>query len=228
MELSIVAKEAAFKLGLNPKRLKIAVQGFGNVGSMAALKFKEQGYDVVAISDIHTALYNENRINIEEAIEYKKENGGMLYGYKENGMKEITNKELLELNVDILVPAAMENQITLNNAANIKAKIVVEGANGPTTTEADEVLLKKGIFVVPDILANAGGVVVSYLEWVQNLQSIFWDIGDVYSMLAKKMLLSFEEVYSLSCNEGVTMRIAAYMLALDRVVRAKKIRGIFP
>lgn len=225
--VSIVADEIACRMGLSMQKAKIAVQGFGNVGGTAAKIFYDKGYSIVAISDVHGALYNDNGLNIDEIIKYALVNR-TIKGYTEKGCQEISNEELLTLSADILVPAALENQITKRIAKDIKAKIIVEGANGPTTTEADEILNEKGTIIVPDILANAGGVVVSYFEWVQNLQAIFWDEHEVNSMLKKIMVKSFDEVYMLSKENKVTLRIAAYMLALDRVVKAKKIRGIFP
>jgi glutamate dehydrogenase (NAD(P)+) len=225
--VSIIMDEIAFRTGIQMQKAKIAVQGFGNVGATAAKIFYEKGYNVVAVSDVNGGLYNEKGLNIESLSKYAEVKRS-IKGYTEKGSCEIANEELLELDVDILVPAAMENQITSEIAKKIKAKIVVEGANGPTTTEADGILNERGIIVVPDILANAGGVVVSYFEWVQNLQAIFWDEHEINSMLKKVMIKSFEEVYELSVKKGVTLRIAAYMLALSRVVEAKKIRGIFP
>jgi len=225
--VSIVTDEIAFRAGIPLQKARIAVQGFGNVGGTASRLFYEKGYNVVAVSDVNVGLYNEKGLNIQEIEKYQKINK-TLSGYTAKGVCEITNEELLCLDVDILVPAAMENQITKDIAVNIKAKVIVEGANGPTTTEADEILNEKGVIVVPDILANAGGVVVSYFEWVQNLQAIFWDEHEVYAMLKKIMIRSFDEVYGLAKESDVSLRVAAYMVALDRVVKAKKIRGIFP
>ena len=223
----IVTDEIAFRTGIPMQKAKIGVQGFGNVGGTAARIFYEKGYNVVAISDVHTGLYNENGLNVTEVANYWDINK-TLKGYSAKGVCEISNEELLTLNVDILVPAAIENQITETIAPEVRARIIIEGANGPTTTKADEILCEKGVIIVPDILANAGGVVVSYFEWVQNLQAIFWDVHEVNSMLKKIMIRSFDEVYTLSTEKSVSLRIAAYMVALDRVVKAKKIRGIFP
>lgn len=225
--VSIVADEVAFRAGIPMQKATVAVQGFGNVGATAAKIFYEKGYCVVAVSDVSGGLFNKNGLNIKEIIKYAEVNH-TLEGYTEKGTSKISNEELLTLDVDILVPAAMENQITKEISKDVKAKIIVEGANGPTSIEADEILSGKGVIIVPDILANAGGVVVSYFEWVQNLQAIFWDEHEVYSMLKKIMIRSFDEVFELSKNNNVTLRMAAYILALDRVVRAKKIRGIFP
>ena len=220
----IVTDEIAFRMDIPMQKAKIAVQGFGNVGGTAARLFYEKGYTVVAVSDVNVGLYNENGLNIADISEYV-ETKKTIKGYSGKGTTEISNEELLKLNVDILVPAAMENQITEKNASDVKAKIIVEGANGPTTTKADDILNEKGTIIVPDILANAGGVVVSYFEWVQNLQAIFWDAHEVNSMLKKIMIRSFDEVYSLAKEKGTCLRIGAYMAALDRVVKAKKIRG---
>ena len=225
--VAITTDEMAFRVGIPMQKAKIAVQGFGNVGRTAARLFYEKGYTVVAVSDVSGGIYNEKGLNIEDIARYTETNK-TICGYTEKGCEAITNEQLLGLDVDVLVPAALENQITKEIAQSIKAKIVVEGANGPTTTEADDILNERGIIVVPDILANAGGVVVSYFEWVQNLQAILWDEHEVNSMLKKIMLKAFDEVYALSRERDVTLRISAYMVALDRVVKAKKIRGIFP
>lgn len=223
----IITEETAFRKGLDMQKCSIAVQGFGNVGGTAARLFYDKGYRVAAVSDITTGLYNPDGLNIADVMNYAA-HAGSLKGYSAKGVKELTNEEVLTLDTDILVPAAMENQITGAVAKNIKAKIIVEGANGPTTVEADKVLSGSGVTLVPDILANAGGVVVSYFEWVQNLQAIFWEEHEINSMLKKVMLRSFDEVYKIHLDKQVSLRMAAYMLALDRVVKAKKIRGIFP
>lgn len=216
------------KIGRNPQNITVAVQGFGNVGSTAANLIRKQGCKIIGISDAFCGLYKKDGINIEAAIEYAANNNKSLVGYTEEGIQTITNAELLTLDVDVLCPAALENQINIGNADKIRAQIIVEGANGPTTKEADEILDKKGIFVVPDILANAGGVVVSYFEWVQNQESFMWDEDSVNSNLEKIMKKAFEEVWKIHDERGVSMRMAAYMVALDRVIKAKKIRGVFP
>ena len=223
----IVTDEIAFRLGIPMQKAKIAVQGFGNVGGAAARIFYEKGCNVVAVSDVDGGVYNENGLNIEEIARYVQANHA-LKGYSAKGVRAVSNEELLTLDVDILIPAAIENQITEEIAPQVRAKVVVEGANGPTTTKADEILSQKGIVVIPDILANAGGVVVSYFEWVQNLQAIFWDVHEVNSMLKKILIRSFDEVYTLASSKSVSMRVSAYMVALDRVVSARRIRGIFP
>lgn len=225
--VSIVTDEIAFRKGLDMQKCRIAIQGFGNVGGTAAKLFYGKGYPVVAISDVNTGLYNESGLNIGDILNYRNQTGG-LKGYKAKGVSEITNRELLETDAEILVPAALENQIVPEIAKNIKAKIIVEGANGPTTVEADKILSEAGITLVPDILANAGGVIVSYFEWVQNLQAIFWDEHEINLLLKKVLLKSFEEVYAIHTERKVSLRMAAYILALDRVVKAKKLRGIFP
>lgn len=225
--VSIIADEIAFRKGIDMQKAKIAIQGFGNVGGTAARLFYDKGYSVVAVSDVSGGLYNQNGLDIREITDYVSANK-TLKGFTGKGISVITNEELLGLDVDILVPAAMENQITKDTAKSIKAKIIVEGANGPTTTEADAILDEKGVVVVPDILANAGGVVVSYFEWVQNLQAIFWEEHEIYSMLKKIMLRAFDEVYDMAREKNSSLRLGAYILALARVVRAKKIRGIFP
>ncbi len=216
------------KLRLAKENLTVAVQGFGNVGSTAAKLLKDQGFKVVAISDVSCALYKKEGIDIDKAIAYAKSNKNLLQGYWEDGLSVITNKELLTLDVDILIPAALENQITEDIATETGAKIIVEAANGPTTNAADKILEERNIILVPDILANAGGVVVSYFEWVQNEQSFMWDEDYINSNLEKVMKKSFEEVWQVHKEKNVTLRMAAYMVALERVAKAKKIRGIFP
>ena len=225
--VSIITDAIASSLGISMQKARIAVQGCGNVGGTVAKLFYEKGYRVVAISDVSGGVYCEDGLNILEVLTYIEENN-TLKGYRKKNSIEVSNEDLLTLDVDILVPAALENQITKHIAPRVKARIIVEGANGPTTVEADKILKQKGIITVPDILANAGGVIVSYFEWVQNLQAIFWDVHEVNSMLEKILIKSFEEVYSLSKEKKETMRLAAYMVALDRVIKAIKTRGIFP
>ncbi len=226
--VSIITDKIASKMGIQAPKTRVAVQGFGNVGGIAAKILHEKGYTVVAVNDIFAGQYKKDGLNVGDMWEYAQANNRTIKGYSEKGAREISNEELLEADADILVPAAMENQITEEIAKKVKAKIIVEAANGPTTTEADAVLNERGIIVVPDILSNAGGVVVSYFEWVQNLQAIFWDEKEIYSMLEKIMTKGFDEVYAVSREKDVTLRIAAYMVALDRVIKAKKIRGVFP
>jgi glutamate dehydrogenase (NAD(P)+) len=223
----IITDEIAHRSGISMQKASIAIQGFGNVGGTAAKIFYENGYTVVAVSDVNTGLYNEKGLNVAEIVKYQEVND-TLKGYTEKGSSEISNEELLTLDVDILIPAAMENQITEALAPKVRAKVIVEAANGPTTAEADKILSEKKVILVPDILANAGGVVVSYFEWVQNLQAIFWDVHEINSMLKKIIIRGFEDVYALAQQSNVTLRTSAYMVALERVTKASKIRGLFP
>lgn len=216
------------KQGKSPDGMTVAVQGFGNVGSVGAKLMQDKGFKIVAISDASGALYKKEGIDILSAIAYAEKNGKLLKGYSEAGIQTITNAELLELAVDVLYPAALENQVNAGNAEKIKAKIIVEGANGPTTKDADAILQRNGVMVIPDILANAGGVVVSYFEWVQNQESFMWDEDYINNNLEKVMKKAFEDVWAVHQEKSVSMRMAAYMVSLDRVVKAKKLRGIFP
>lgn len=220
-----VVEEAAKHLGINIKGATVAIQGYGNAGSIAHRLIEELGAKVIAVSDSRGGILSEKGLSANAVNEYKAKNKSVV-GFP--GTKEISNAELLELPVDILIPAALENQITSDNASRIKAKIVAEAANGPTTPEADEVLYKNGVFVIPDILANAGGVTVSYFEWVQDLQAHFWDEQAVNEKLRQVMTKSFKSVLDIYKKEKVNMRLAAYMLAVGRVARAVEIRGIYP
>lgn len=221
--------QIALKKGIDLNKASFAVQGFGKVGEAIARLLYQEGYRVVAISDISGGIYKEDGLDILDLSNYVKKNPShLIEGYKAEGISSLANQELLTLGVDILVPSARENQITEDNAGDIKAKIIVEAANGPTTPEADQILNEKGITVVPDILSNAGGVVVSYLEWVQNIQCLMWDEKKVNSFLQEIMERSFQEVWEFHEQNKVPMREAAYMLALDRTIKARKIRGNFP
>ncbi|MDD1747119.1 MAG: Glu/Leu/Phe/Val dehydrogenase [Methanomassiliicoccales archaeon] len=221
-----VIQEACKVLKMDVHDATVAVQGFGNVGwHVARLLQQEAGCKVVAVSDSSGGIYDAKGLLPVRISEYKK-NGGSVVGYP--GSKQISNQDLLELNVDILVPAAMENVITADNAKRIKAKIVAEGANGPTTPEADEILYDKGIMVIPDILANAGGVTVSYFEWVQDLQFFFWNVDEIKERLKAIMTNAFGCVHSIAKEMKVDMRTAAYMLAVGEVARALELRGIYP
>ncbi|MCI5795834.1 MAG: Glu/Leu/Phe/Val dehydrogenase [Ruminococcus sp.] len=216
------------KLGIDIKSSTIAIQGMGNVGSITAKLLDKEGAKIVAVSDVSGGICNENGLNIPAILDYLSTKGNLLSGYNEDGMKRISNEELLTLDTTILIPAALENQINKDNADRIKAKVIVEGANGPTTIEADKILDEKGIVLVPDILANSGGVVVSYFEWVQNLQSFEWTEEEVNSKLARKMSKAFENVYSIAKENNVSLRTGAYLIALKRVVDTTKLRGIWP
>src|SRR5678815_18591 len=220
----IVTKEALRHLGMNVRGTTVAVQGFGNVGSIASQLLHREGCKIVAISDRTGAIYNANGIDVEDAIAYVKEHRS-LDGYRKGD--RITNDELLTLDVDVLLPAALENVITTKNASKVRAKIICEGANGPTTAAADAVLDEKGIFVIPDILANAGGVTVSYFEWVQDRGGYFWTEEVVNDRLTDIMRRSFADVLKLSTQHKVNMRTAAYMLSISRVATVHRLRGIY-
>lgn len=222
----IVTLAAMEKLGLNPKKSTAVVQGFGNVGSVSAKLLSEQGLKIIAIGDITGGYYNKRGINIEKAIKYVQNNPNRtLEGF--DGGEKITNEELLELECDVLIPAAREDQITKHNAPRIKAKLIVEGANGPTTASADSILEEKGILVVPDIVANAGGVTVSYFEWVQDRMGYYWSVDIVNERLERMMLSAFENVYNAAKIYNVSLRLAAYIIAVDKVAKTLKIRGIY-
>ena len=220
-----VVLAALSKLGLMPNKVTVAVQGFGNVGSVSADLMYEQGASVVAISDITGGYYNKNGINIPEAIQYLRNNNMSLAGLP--GAEPITNEELLQLDCDVLIPAAKEDQISRSNAEKIKAKIIAEGANGPVTASADAILEQKGIMVIPDILANAGGVTVSYFEWVQDRQGYFWTEERVNRRLNRMMRNAFDNVYGVSEKYKITLRQAAYVYAINRVATTLKMRGIY-
>ena len=220
-----VTLAALSKLGLMPNKVTVAVQGFGNVGSISAQLMYEQGARIIAISDINGGYYNKDGIDIPHAIEYMENNNRTLQGYPD--VEQISNEELLEVDCDVLIPAAKEDQISRHNAGNIKAKIIAEGANGPVTANADAILEENGILVIPDILANAGGVTVSYFEWVQDRQGYFWTEERVNRRLNRMMRSAFENVYSVSNNHKITMRQAAYVYSIGRVATTLKMRGIY-
>jgi glutamate dehydrogenase (NAD(P)+) len=222
----LVVVEEACKLKKIPLRgASVAIQGFGNAGSMAARLFAEKKARVIAISDSRGGVFNSRGIDPLKAMRYK-ERAGTVVGMP--GTSRISNDELLTLKCDLLVPAALENVITLNNVEQIKAKIVAEAANGPTTPHADEVLARKGILLLPDILANAGGVTVSYFEWVQDLQSFFWSEPEVNAKLESVMRRAFLEVHEMTRKHRTQMRTGAYILAVGRVAEAALVRGLFP
>jgi len=212
-------------LRIDPRQATVVVQGCGNVGAVTADLLVKEGYRVAAISDSKGGVYNPKGLNLEDVFAHKKETGSVIGS---RNTEKITNAELLELKCDILVLAALENALVETNAPSVKARIIVEGANGPTTPEANKILLDNGIFLVPDILANAGGVIVSYLEWVQGLQSFYWNETDVNNYLGDLMTNAFNQVLRITEDEKVDMRTAAYVIALQRLVAAMTTRGIFP
>jgi glutamate dehydrogenase (NAD(P)+) len=220
-----IIQEAARKKELQLANVTAAVQGFGNVGSFLAKFLAEEGATVTAISDSRVALHNPKGIDVAAAIAHKEESGS-LAGLK--GAEEITNDELLLLDVDVLAPCALEQVITTDNAAQVKAKIVCEGANGPVTPTADEILEANGVLVLPDILANAGGVVVSYFEWVQGLQEYFWKEPEVNSKLRDIVTRAFNETWQIYSERKTSMRNAAYGAAVGRVAEATITRGLYP
>ena len=221
-----VIREAAPHAGVKVKNGTVAVQGFGNAGSVAAnILHDEQGAQIVALSDSKGGIYKADGLN-PKAVEAHKAKTGSVVGFP--GTKAISNEELLELKADILVPAALENQITKRNADKIQAKMVAEAANGPTLPEADAILFEKKVTVLPDILANAGGVTVSYFEWAQDIQGYYWDLADVNRRLERVMMESYAQVHKTAEEHHVHNRTAAYILAVGRVAEAIRLRGIYP
>ncbi len=212
-------------LRMNMQGLRVVVQGFGNAGSVTAHMLDTAQTYVIAVSDSKGCIHNKNGLDIPKLMLHKQKTGSVV-GFRES--EEITPEELLSLSCDILIPAALENTITLNNANRIKARIIAEAANGPCTPDADKILDDKKIFIIPDILCNAGGVTVSYLEWVQDEQHLFWEEKDIFEKLESIMTNAFRQVLKLSLEKKVTMRIAANMLGINRVADAIKLRGIYP
>jgi glutamate dehydrogenase/leucine dehydrogenase len=214
-----------------PKKTSIAIQGFGNVGSIGSHLLHNHGCKIIAVSDVSGALYNPHGLDISSLISYVCSTcrASQIKNYSlGKDTQLITNEELLELDVDVLIPAALENQIHRDNADKIQADIIVEGANGPVTRSGDLILREKNVDVVPDILANGGGVIVSYFEWVQGIQSFFWTVDEVNENLKNIILKSFDEVWSTSKKEQCTLRDAAFILAVSKIARAVRLRGIFP
>jgi glutamate dehydrogenase (NAD(P)+) len=205
--------------------LTVAVQGFGNVGSWTARSMHDRGARVVAVSDVYGGIYNENGLDMRLLTRHVAETGSVT-GFPQ--AQSLTNAELLELPVDVLIPAALEGQLTKQNADRVRAKVVAEAANGPTTPDADEILNSKGITVIPDILCNAGGVVVSYFEWVQSLQSFFWDENEVRRQMERKLLDNLDVVIRVSTQRRCSLRMAAYVIAVERIMEAIRLRGIYP
>jgi glutamate dehydrogenase (NAD(P)+) len=222
--VSLVAVDEMMRLGLDLATARVAVQGFGNVGSIAAKMFHERGCTIVGISDVTGGYVNPNGLDIPAAIAYAQEHHS-LDGWR--GGTRVSNAELLEIDCDVLVPAALEKVLTAENAPRVKAKLIVEGANGPTTPEADHIFQKNGVVVIPDIIANAGGVTVSYFEWVQDRQGYFWRESEVNERLAELLLTNFTAVRDVAAARGVPYRTAAYMVAIDRVTRSLKTRGVY-
>ena len=217
--------EAAHHLGIDLTRSTVSVQGFGNAGSIAARLIEQEGATVVAVSDSTGGIHNPNGLDIAKVIGWKAEHG-TVQGFP--GATDVSNAAVLEVDCDILIPAALENQITPRNADNIKARVIAEAANGPTTPEADDILFKKGKFLIPDILCNAGGVTVSYFEWVQDLNRDHWSETVVNAKLKEIMVNAFEETHQVALREGVNMRTAAYLVAVKRVADAMELRGLYP
>jgi glutamate dehydrogenase (NAD(P)+) len=222
--LLFVIDEAVKKLGLKPDNTRVVIQGSGNVGGTAARLMSETGYKVVAISDIHGGIYNTRGLDIPDVMNYLASHKTF---ERYPNAEPVSNHELLEIDCEVLLPAATENQLTSHNAHRIKCKILAEGANGPTTAAADDILESKGVFVIPDILANAGGVTCSYFEWVQDRMGYFWKEEMVNERLKDIMVASFNDVVKYAENHGVNNRIAAYMLAVDRVAYITRLRGIY-
>jgi glutamate dehydrogenase (NAD(P)+) len=221
----IVAREASRLLGRELEGASVAIQGFGNVGSVAARIFAENGAKVVAVCDAVSGVYDPSGLDIPALLTYAHQEGSLA---GTAGAARVTPKELLELPVDVLVPAAIENQITEENAGRIQARLVVEGANGPTTPRADRILGERGVMVMPDILANAGGVIVSYFEWVQDLQSFFWHETEVNSRMEQMLLRAYNSVVETAETRKLDMRMAAYAIGVQRVADATMLRGIYP
>lgn len=221
----ITTREAARLRGIPVASGRVVVQGFGNVGSVSAYLLHDQGCKIVAVSDVHGGIYNPTGIDPRAVLRHAKETGRVA-GFP--GTDEVSNAELLELPCEFLIPAALEGQITRHNAARINAPAIVEGANGPTTPDADEILADRGILVVPDILANAGGVIVSYFEWVQDLQSLFWSEDEINQRLERLMVQAFEGIVQQAAEREVDLRIAAMIYAVKRVADALMTRGIYP
>ncbi len=216
---------AAIKdMGMEPEQVSVAIHGFGNVGQFAAKLLQDEGCKIVAVGDSAGAVYNPKGLNLNDLIKHKQKNGSTVMGFS-NG-KDISNEELLALNCDVLIPASLEGIIDERNAPNVKAKVIVEGANGPLTLEGDRILEENGVIVIPDILANAGGVIVSYFEWVMNLQEFSWESKEINRELYKRLDKSYKEMVKVAKKENVSNRIAAFMIAISRVAEATHMRGI--
>jgi glutamate dehydrogenase (NAD(P)+) len=223
--VAMVALQACRRLGQEPEGLTVAVQGFGNAGSIAAGLMADDGFSIRAVSDSAGGIYSEQGLDIKAVIEHKQRTGSVV-GFPST--RPISNADLLEAPVDVLVPAALENQITASNAGRVKASLILEAANGPTTPDADDILVRRGVTVVPDIVANAGGVIVSYFEWVQDLQSFFWEENEINNRLEHVITGAFNSSWEASKRLGVPLRLGAYAVAVERVAEATMVRGIYP
>jgi len=215
-------REATKKLNIPLKGAAVAVQGYGNAGSYAAILLEEMGARIIAVSDSKGGVLNEKGLDPRAILQHKQKTTSVV-GF--SGTKAISNEDLLETQCDILVPAALENVITGKNASRINARIVAEAANGPTTPEADEILFRNKVFDIPDFLCNAGGVTVSYFEWVQNVYGLYWPVEEIHDRLDKIMTKAFNDVYDVHLKNNINMRMAAYMLSVQRVAEAMKLRG---
>lgn len=220
-----ITREAMRDLDMRPEDSSVIIQGFGNVGSVTARLMHELGCKIVGLSDISGGVYNAKGIDVYAALRHSKEHGSLAHL---PGTEPVTNSELLELSCDILIPAALENQLTRSNAARVKARLVVEAANGPTTPEADLILNDQGVTIVPDILANAGGVTVSYFEWVQDLQRFFWSEPEINDRLESIMVRAYQAVCEKALEQRVNLRLGAYLLAVATVAEATEVRGVYP
>jgi len=222
-----VLEELCKKKEFDLKSMSIVIQGFGKVGSVIAKKIYDYGCKILAIQELEGSIYSDKGLNIDALLEWKAQ-GNLIKDYKNDGAKSIQNEDFFGIKCDVIIPAAMENQITKENAEKIDCKILLEGANGPTTTEADKILNKKGIIVIPDVLANSGGVCVSYFEYIQDIHAYYWKLDRIYRELKNIILEAFEQIYQISVDKKVSLRTAAYIIALTRVAKAIELRGIFP
>lgn len=223
--VTIIAEKCLEDLGMEPQEQTYAIQGMGNVGGTAAKILYEEGKRVIAVSDWSGGVMKREGLDIPDILAFLSDRSKALKDYEKEGTEHISNEELLTCKCDVLIPAALENQITEKNAAQIQARVIVEAANGPTAIEADHILAERKITVIPDILANAGGVVVSYFEWVQNIQSMAWELDEVNQMLKKVMLKAYHDVSNMSKEKSSTMRMGAYMVAINRITTAGRQRG---
>lgn len=225
----LMTVEILHRLGIPVHGTKVAIQGMGNVGGTAAKLLYDAGCNIIAVSDVSGGVYKETGLDVYDILKFLDgSKNALIKDYECEGVGHISNRELLTSEADVLIPAAIENQLTVETANDVKARIIVEGANGPTTVAADKILVSRGVRIVPDILANAGGVVVSYFEWIQNIQSLTWDVDEINRTLEKILIRAFNEVWSKADEKDTSLRMGAYMVAMDRIVKAKKIRGVFP